>query len=546
MLSRKDFVTTALLSLSAAALPAGMARPTETANEDITLDDLKSVEKIGGFSLTDEERKDVLSDVRNYRASFDGYRKLPITYQTEPSMVFTPLGGGSRPKAKYSARASGTRIRRSDLSDSQIAFLSLRELAHLIQSRQITSVELTEIYLKRLKKFGSELLNVITLTESHALAQAHRADAEIAEGRYRGPLHGVPYGIKDLFATKGILTTWGAEPYRDYVPDFDAAVVERLDKAGAVMVAKLSMGALAMDNIWFGGPTKNPWNTKQGSSGSSAGSASATAAGLVGFSIGTETLGSIISPSVRCRVSGLRPTFGRVSRYGGMALSFTMDKVGPICREVEDCALVLAAIAGADSRDPSAVDRTFRYSPRKDLKGLKVGYYVDGKDDSLKKHAVAEALRKAGATVVPVTFAPVPDGVTNVLDAEYGSAFDEFTRGDKIDHLHNSEWPHYFRVSRFLPAVEYLQAHRARTLLMQTFEKEFGDLDAFIAQDVSPTLVHTNLTGHPQIVVPQGDDGKGNSRAISITGRLYEEAKLIQIARAAQEGGNFHHLHPAY
>jgi Asp-tRNA(Asn)/Glu-tRNA(Gln) amidotransferase A subunit family amidase len=545
MLSRKDFVTTALLSLSAAALPAGLPRAVEPASE-ITLDDLKAFEKIGGFSLSDEERKDVLTDVRNYRTSYEGYRKLPISYQTEPSLVFMPLGGGSRPKAKYLARASATKLSRAGLSDTQIAFLSLRELAHLVRTRQISSVELTELYLKRLKKHGPGLLNVITMTEEHALRQARQADAEIAGGKYRGPLHGVPYGIKDLFATKGILTTWGAEPYKDYVPDFDSAVVERLDRAGAVMVAKLSMGALAMDNVWFGGPTKNPWNTKQGSSGSSAGSASATAAGLVGFSIGTETLGSIISPSVRCRVSGLRPTFGRVSRFGGMALSFTMDKVGPICREVEDCALVLAAIAGADSRDPSCVDRTFSYSPRKDLKGVKVGYYVEGKNDSLGHHAVAESLRKAGATLAPVSFAPVPDGVTNVLDAEYGSAFDEFTRGDKIDHLHNSEWPHYFRVSRFLPAVEYLQAHRARTLLMQTFEREFGDLDAFIAEDVSPTLVHTNLTGHPQVVVPQGDDGKGNSRAISITGRLYEEAKLIQVARVAQEGGNFHHLHPDY
>jgi len=545
MLSRKDFVTTALLSLGAAALPAGLPRAEPAPGGEITVDDLKSFEKIAGFTLTDAERKEVLDDVRAYRASYEVTRKLPITYQTEPPLVFIPLGGGSRPNAKYAASTSATRFSRAGLSDEKIAFLSLRELAHLVRTRQISSVELTELYLSRLQKYGPGLLNVITLTPDIARAQAKAADAEIAAGRYRGPLHGIPYGIKDLFATKGILTTWGAEPYRDYVPDFDAAVVERLNAAGAVMVAKLSMGALAMDNIWFGGPTRNPWNTKQGSSGSSAGSASATAAGLVGFSIGTETLGSIISPSVRCRVSGLRPTFGRISRYGGMALSFTMDKVGPICREIEDCALVLAAIAGADSRDPSAVDRTFVYRPRRDLKGLKVGYYVEGKDETLGKHPVVEALRKAGATLSPVKFAPVPDGVTNVLDAEYGSAFDEFTRTDKIDRLKNSMWPHYFRVSRFLPAVEYLQAQRARTLLMQTFEREFGDLDAFIALDVSPTLVHTNLTGHPQVVVPQGDDGKGNSRAISITGRLYEEARLIQIARIAQESGDFHHQHPA-
>ena len=545
MVSRKDFVRGTLLSLLGAPglVQAGMGNLVQGGMKpaDLTLEDIKAVEKLGGFSLTDAERKEVLAEVKGYRAGYESVRKLPINYQTDPALTFHPLGASSDPKAKYAAKLSTPRRKSiKGLSNEDIGFSSLAELGHWLRTRQITSETLTKLYLERLKKYGPALLCVVTLTEEHALKQARQADKEIAAGKYRGPLHGIPYGAKDLFATKNILTTWGAAPYKDYMPDFDAAVIERLDAAGAVLVAKLTMGALANGDVWFGGTTKNPWNPKQGSSGSSAGSASATAAGLVAFSLGTETLGSICSPSVRCRTTGLRPTFGRVSRFGAMALSFTMDKIGPICREVEDCAVVFSVIAGRDDRDDSTVSRAFNYSARKDLKGLKIGYTPDVKatDPWIAK------LKELGAEVSPVKFTPINDALISILYVECGSAFDEFTRSEKINDLKNSDWPNLFRASRFIPAVEYLQAMRARTLLMHQFEKEFGTLDAYISNDISPTLFHTNLTGHPQIVVPQGDDGKGNSRAKSITGRLYREDTLCQIARLTQEAGDFHFRRP--
>jgi Asp-tRNA(Asn)/Glu-tRNA(Gln) amidotransferase A subunit family amidase len=545
MLTRKEFVTSMVLAAASTALPTGLQTPAaKKPGDDITLDDLKAVEKLAGIEYTDAERKALLEEVKSFRRGYETVRAEPITYMTEPRTVFTPLGGGSLPDSRVRVATTRTSISRQGMSAEQIAFLSLRQLAHLVKTRQITSKDLTTIYLDRLKRYGPPLQCVVTLTEELAMRQAERADREIAAGRYRGPLHGIPYGIKDLFATKGIRTTWGAEPYKDQVPDYDATVVQRLEQAGAVLVAKLTMGALALGDVWFGGVTKNPWNPKQGSSGSSAGSGSATAAGLVGFAIGTETLGSITSPSVRCRVTGLRPTYGRISRFGGMALSYTMDKVGPMCREVEDCALVFAALCGADPKDPSSVSRPFDYRPRRDLRGARIGY-VEGKTSiDVSKDPFLENLRRLGAELRPVKFTPVPEGMINILDVECGSAFDEFTRGELIDQLKNSPWPVTFRASRYVPAVEYLQAQRARTLLMERFERELGDLDAYVESGIGSTIVHTNLTGHPQIVIPQGDDGKGNSVARSIIGRLYKEDRLLQIARLAQEGSDFHRQHP--
>jgi Asp-tRNA(Asn)/Glu-tRNA(Gln) amidotransferase A subunit family amidase len=543
MVSRKDFVRNSLLGLLGAPIVAhaslvGAPNPAAAQSAaDITVEDLKALERIAGITLTDDERKAILQEVKGYRGGYEVVRKAPITYQTDPPTPFHPLGASSDPNAKYSARVSAPRRRSlKGLTPEDIAFASLVELSHWVKTKQITSVELTDLYLSRLKKYGPGLECVVTLTEDLARKQAKQADQEIAAGRYRGPLHGIPYGLKDLFATKGIRTTWGAAPYQDYVPDFDAAVVEKLNAAGAVLVAKTTLGALANGDVWFGGVTKNPWNPKQGSSGSSAGSASATAAGLVGFSIGTETLGSICSPSVRCRTTGLRPTFGRVSRFGGMELSYTMDKAGPICREVEDCALVLSIIGGRDDRDDATVSRKFNYQPRRDLKGLKIGHTSEVKADD----PFLAILKAQGAEIRPVSFKPVSNALVGILYVECGSAFDEFTRTEKIKGLKNSDWPELFRASRFIPAVEYLQMQRARTLLMHQFEAELGDLDAFISEGIAPTIVHTNLTGHPQIIVPQGDDGKGNSRAKSITGRLYREDQLCQIARIAQNAGPFH------
>jgi Asp-tRNA(Asn)/Glu-tRNA(Gln) amidotransferase A subunit family amidase len=546
-LTRKEFVAGVVFSVAAPVLAQGGSQAAPQAPQ-ISLEDLKAYERIAGLSFTDEERQKILAEVRQSLRGYEAVRKEPITYTTEPRTVFTPLGGGSLPGSKVAARDTFGKLQASGMKDEDIAFLSLPELGFLIRTRQISPVRLTEIYLDRLKRYGEKLLCVVTLTEAHALSQARAAEREINSGHYRGHLHGIPYGIKDLFATKGIPTTWGADPYSNQVPDFDSAVVERLNAAGAVMVAKLSMGALAQGDVWFRGTTKNPWNPKQGSSGSSAGSASATAAGLVGFAIGTETLGSIVSPSTRCRVTGLRPTYGRVSRYGGMALSYTMDKAGPICRRAEDTALVLAAICGSDPRDPSAVDRPFQYPQQLDFKRLRIGFLVrkDNQDDlkMMENDPAVKIVRDLGATVVPVSFSPLDNGLIQILDVESASAFDEFTRTDLIHQLKNSSWPETFRAARYVPAVEYLQAQRARTLLMQRFEQEFGDLDMYLCVNGGYTLAHTNLTGHPQIVIPWGDDGQGNSRARCLVGRLYREDVLVTVAKAIQDQAGFFKLRP--
>jgi Asp-tRNA(Asn)/Glu-tRNA(Gln) amidotransferase A subunit family amidase len=410
------------------------------------------------------------------------------------------------------------------------------------------------MYLARLKKYGPRLNCLITLTEDLALAQAKRADEEIASGRYRGSLHGVPYGAKDLLATKGIRTTWGSKPYIDQVPDHDATVIERLEKAGAVLVAKLSMGELAWGDVWFGGKTRNPWNYEQGSSGSSAGSASATAAGLVGFSIGTETWGSIISPSTRCGVTGLRPTYGRVSRAGAMALSWTMDKIGPICRSVEDCALVFAAIAGPDGKELGVVDLPFDWDPASDLRTIRIGYLKKSfeADSKTQKNdrAALEVLRSLGIELVPFELpANLPiQPLAVILSAESAAAFDELTRSNQDDLMARQErhaWPNAFRVSRFIPAVEYIQANRVRTLLMQEMAEKMRTVDVYVApsSDDDNGLL-TNLTGHPAVVVPDGFDEKGSPTSISFIGGLYEEAKTLRVALAYQQATDFHTKHP--
>jgi Asp-tRNA(Asn)/Glu-tRNA(Gln) amidotransferase A subunit family amidase len=407
------------------------------------------------------------------------------------------------------------------------------------------------MYLARLKQYAPKLNCVITLTEELALAQAGRAEREIRAGRYRGPLHGIPWGAKDLFATKGIPTTWGAEPYRDQVFQYDAAVVERLEKAGAVLVAKLSMGALAQGGLWFGGMTKTPWNTERSSSGSSAGSASATSAGLVGFALGTETLGSIVSPSIACGVVGLRPTFGRVSRYGAMALSWTMDKIGPLCRSVEDCAIVFRAVLGPDGRDQSVVDAPFDWLPDAPLSGLRVGYLktefekapADSKpvyDQSL------EALRKIGVRLEPVALPEPPAGpLRMILVAEAATAFDDLTRDGGVNQLRGQEpndWPNTFRTSRLIPAVEYIRAQRARTLLMRQMHELMSKWDVILCPTGASLLV-TNLTGHPQVVVPCGFV-KDRPQGLLFTARLYEEGTALRLALAFERATQWHTLHP--
>src|SRR6188474_3814134 len=357
--------------------PVPSPSPSPTPTPRITKEMMHQAEKLIGIELTDAQEAMALGGVNRNLDAYEANRKIDVPLDTEPAIAFHPT------RAKKELYAPKTKFRFSKVEAPQfnnieeLAFATVPQLAELIRTRRITSTELTKMYLARLKNWGTKLLCVVTLTEDLALKQAAAADAEIKRGKYRGPLHGIPWGAKDLFATKGIKTTWGAEPYRDQVIDYDSTVVERLNEAGAVLVAKLSMGALAQGPRWFGGVTRNPWQPDEaqlGSSGSSAGPASATAAGLVGFSIGTETLGSIVSPSSRCGCTGLRPTYGRVSRYGAMALSWTMDKIGPICRGVEDCAAALNGIYGPDGRDLTVGDAHFNWEPSVPLNKMRIGY----------------------------------------------------------------------------------------------------------------------------------------------------------------------------
>jgi Asp-tRNA(Asn)/Glu-tRNA(Gln) amidotransferase A subunit family amidase len=415
------------------------------------------------------------------------------------------------------------------------------------------------MYLARLHRHGPVLEAVVSYTDDRARAQAAQADREIAAGKYRGPLHGIPWGAKDLFSVKGYKTTWGAEPYKDQVIDEDATIVQRLDAAGAILIAKLTLGALAQGDIWYGGRTRNPWNTEQGSSGSSAGPGAATAAGLVGFAIGTETLGSIMSPSARNGVTGLRPTFGRVSRAGAMALSWTMDKIGPMCRSVEDCALVLDAIYGPDGRDPTVRDVPFNWDATLPLKSLKIGYLQSGFDQKDRNGAVIQynqdalaVMRKIAPDMVSIsTTMDYPLGALNIiLNAESAAAFDELTRTGRGDVMEDpnpypSTWPESFREARFIPAVEYIQANRIRTLVMQKMHEIMQTADVFMTTSNGGNVLQlTNLTGHPAIALPAGFNATGSPVSVTFVGRLYEEDKLLAVAKAWQDATDFHRKYP--
>ena len=521
----------------------------------INLEDEASAERIAGLHFTHKERKLMLGGLRDNAEAYAKLRLVPLPNSVPPAIRFSPVLPGmnfDQEKRPYALPEDAAVERPSNLED--LAFAPVTTLARLIRSRAVTSTELTQMYLGRLKKYGPRLECVITLTEYLALAQANKADEEIAAGRYRGPLHGIPYGAKDLLASKGIRTTWGSKPYYDQVPDYDATVIERLEQSGAVLVAKLTLGELAMGDVWFGGKTRNPWNYEQGSSGSSAGSAAATAAGLVGFAIGTETWGSIMSPSTRCGVAGLRPTFGRVSRAGAMALSWSMDKIGPICRSVEDCALVFEAIRGPDGKEPSVVDLPFDWDPAADPKTIRVGYLKKSFDADYKTkkndQAALDVLRSAGIELVPFELPPdLPiQPLSIILDAEAAAAFDELTRSNRDDLMARQErgaWPNAFRTARFIPAVEYIQANRVRTLLIEEMVRRMKAVDVYIApsSDDDNELL-TNLTGHPAVVVPNGFNEKGSPTSIVFIGGLYEEAKMLRVALAYEQATDFHTKHP--
>ena len=511
----------------------------------ITPEMIQQAEWIAGLELTDEERKATANSIRRTLKSFEDLRKVPMGYEIPPAVAFVPQPGLKSVEGVRRNQASPSEShapRRPD-SDEALAFLPVTELAALIRTRQLTSTELTRLYLARLKRFDPMLKCVITLTEDLALKQAGKADAELAAGLYRGPLHGIPWGAKDLIAYPGYPTTWGATPFKDRVIDEKATVAERLEEAGAVLVGKLTLGALAMGDLWQGGMTRSPWDPKRGSSGSSAGSASTVAAGLVGFALGSETLGSIVSPCRACGASGLRPTFGRVSRHGCMSLSWTMDKIGPIARSLEDCALILDAIHGTDGLDSTVTDQPFAWPPNRSIRGLKVGYVKqnnrpDDQRDELK------TLKELGVELVPIELPnDLPVGaITLMLSTEAAAVFDDLTRKHITEGLNS--WPGTFRDGQFIPAVEYLRASRVRTLLMRQMARLMSTVDLYVGGN---DLSITNLTGHPTAVLPHGfrdDTGRQRPGSLTFTGQLYGESTLLAVATAFQQAVGDHLKRP--
>lgn len=536
----------------------GDAGDTAGAGPPITTRTIESAEGVIGLEFTEDERRQMLepaalfSGLEGRREAYTRLREAAIGNDVPPALFFRP-----HPPAEPVERgepvwpAAPTLERPEDLES--LAFASVRELGALLRAGDVTSVELTRMYLDRLRRHDSVLHAVVTLMEDRALEQARRADRELQNGTDRGPLHGIPYGLKDLFAVPGHPTTWGATPYRDQVLDRTATVARKLEEAGAVLVAKTTLGALAWGDVWFGGQTRNPWNPEEGSSGSSAGSAAAVSAGLVPFAIGTETLGSILSPSARTGVTGLRPSFGRVSRHGGMFVSWSMDKVGPICRRALDCALVFDAIRGPDGEDPTVVDRPFPYRPAEDLEGRRIGFAeasfdreYEGREADMR---AVDVLRDLGAELVPVELPDRPvESMAFILAAEAATAHDSLTRTDLDSTLVRQQaaaWPNVYRTARFIPAVEYLQANQARWLLGRDMQSLMADLDAYVAPSSGgPTLLLTNLTGHPSVAVPDGFTGEESPKSITFVGSMYGEAELLEIVAAYQRATEWDERHP--
>lgn len=512
-----------------------------------------------GLDFTEQEKEELAQTLGGTMGLLTTLRQVSLPNSIGSALRFDPELPGKAGRGGPRLRLAEGRLGRKGLMKPtdpvELAYLPVTDLAELVRSKRVTSTELTRLYLDRLKRHGPGLQCVVTLTEDRALNQARRADEEIMEGKYRGPLHGIPWGAKDLFAVPGYPTTWGTGPYQDQRFDEPATVVEKLDRAGAVLVAKLALGELAMGDVWFGGTTKNPWKRDQGSSGSSAGPGSATAAGLVGFSVGTETLGSIVSPSDRNGVTGLRPTFGRVSRHGAMALCWSMDKAGPMGRSVDDCGLVLRAIHGADGRDPSAVDRPFGWSPEKTLTGIRVGFLKAGFEADHQTKAFDEvalaAIRTLGINLIPIDIpAEIPvASLRIILQAESAATFDELTRSNRDDQMTRQgrgSWPSNFRASRFIPAVEYINANRVRTLVMRQMDQVMQRVDVFITPTFAANiLLITNLTGHPSLTVPSGFREDGTPVSISLIGQLFGESELLAVGKAYQEATGFHRKHPA-
>ncbi len=605
----------ALLALVAAPASSTSAQsPNPEAKPDlpkITPEIIDQAAVIAGVSFTAEQRQLMIDGLTSQRDNVVEIRKLNLPNRVAPSLIFDPVPAGMkletvRKPAKLGSAPSLAGV--SVSNEDSMAFATVRQLGELLCTKKVTSVELTKLYLARLKRYDPTLHFVITLTEERALKQAALADAEIAAGKYRGPLHGIPWGAKDLLAVKGYHTTWGAGGFEDQHFDEDAEVVKRLDAAGAVLIAKLTLGALAQGDLWGGKPgtrTRNPWNPKQGSSGSSAGSASAVAAGCVGFALGTETLGSISSPSTRCGTSGLRPSFGLVPRTGAMALSWSMDKIGAITRSVEDCALVLDAICGPDGHDRSVQPAAFNPDFTLDIRKLRIGYIQSAfdvptftppkppsealtdkeleafnqraaqrkagfaqqlYDAQFNTHAL-DTLRGMGLTLTPCEMPKFPFGaIVPMLEAEGAAAFDDLTlsgRDALLAGQQSFDWPNNFRVARFYSAVDYINAARARTLALEQMTELFSHFDVIVTPSSGAQLTATNLCGQPAVIVPNGlrgadaplpfkqedgalqnTGGPGTPVSITFLAPLYQDAKACALAHAYQQKTGFHTLHP--
>lgn len=527
--------------------------------EEITDASIIAAAEIAGVSFSDEDRALMLAGLKTQTAQLAALQQISLDNSVAPAMIFSPLPHPDAvPKGPQRPVIMSRQAPKSAPANLEsLSYAPLTELADLVRRRQVTSVQLTTMYLDRLARLDPQLLCATTVTRERALEQARAADTEIAARRYKGPLHGIPWGAKDLLAVKGHPTTWGTPPYRDQMLDYDATVVQRLDAAGAVLIAKLTLGELAQGDRWYGGMTRNPWKLDQGSSGSSAGPASATAAGCMGFAIGSETLGSISSPSTRCGVTGLRPTFGRVPRTGAMALSWSMDKLGPLARSVEDCALIFAAMHGPDGADQTVHAAPFNWDGNAPLAGLRVGYVKSAFDAPVDRHptkpfddAALDTLRGLGLDLIPVE---IPDLNYNamriILTAEAGAAFDELTRSGRVRELVQQgagAWPNSFRTARFIPAVDYLNANRVRTLAIQQWDTLMQTVDVIVAPTNSGQLTATNLTGHPAVILPNGfRPTDGTPVSLTFVGRLFGEESLLRVANAYQRATPHHTKHPA-
>lgn len=542
--SRRNF----LLGLAAVPTVAGLPSPVPD-----DPDDMAAAGRLAGIDFSAEERTQAKNHLGSLRQNYQSLRQPSPPFELSPCSAFDPVPPGHtrRPATgplPFTIRADVA----MPATDSDLAFATVDEQASLLRQGKVTSRRLTELALERLAQFDPQLFCVVNLLREPALQRAAELDAELAAGKDRGPLHGIPYGAKDLLGWPGAPTTFGAAPFRDHQWATTATVLQKLHDAGAVLVAKLSLGALAMGDLWHGGRTRNPYNPAQGSSGSSAGPASAVAAGLVPFAIGTETLGSIVSPCRQCGIAGLRPTFGTVSRYGAMPLSWTMDKIGPIARSAVDAAIVYDCIRGADGKDPAVRDSAFAWQRDRGLEGLRLGVLqLDGWPKRDEDRAFLTWLEAQGVKLRPVTLPNARfGGMLTMLEAEAATAFDEFVRNGLAAQLPGQgegDWPNLFRAARTIPAVEYLQASRVRSQLLIDMASALGEIDVFVSPTHGgPTLTCTNLTGHPTYVLPVGQStaDKGRPTSLALVGKLYGEAELLSVAEAWQNATRWHLARP--